>query len=164
MVGVPQQRARHEEENIYWIVPTPAVNRDRSVAPKTMPATARRQDDRSTGSDIPRRSDEYGNRHVVATLWRGRCRRRRPPRAGVLLLLLASALHPDTKMMRFAHGQYKTGTALFGEKMTEQEADLAEALQGGEYVEDTFFPERQVDYDAITCRTRKCRRRIACCF
>lgn len=149
VVGAPQQPERRKKANNCRIFPTPDIDRDPFMAPPTMPATTRRQGDRSIVGDTPRRSEKGGNRRIVSSLRRGRCRRRRPPRAELLLLLLASVLYPDAGMIRVAHGQYKTGTALFAEKMAEQEAELTEALQGGEYVEDTFFPERQVIYDAI---------------
>lgn len=60
----------------------------------------------------------------------------------VLCLLVGFVLSPNTS--RFAHGQYKTGTALFEDKMAEAEVELTKTLQGGEYVEDIFYPDRQV--------------------
>lgn len=40
--------------------------------------------------------------------------------------------------------QYKADTPQFEEKMETAEAELIESLEGGDYVEDVFHPERQV--------------------
>lgn len=100
------------------------------AAPKTM-AT-----DQSVRRSEIRRIGGYGSVRVVAG--GGYIR----PRA-VLCVLLGSVLFLPN-ISRFAHGQYKTGTALYEEKMAEAEVELTETLQGGEYVEDTFYPDRQV--------------------
>lgn len=41
-------------------------------------------------------------------------------------------------------GQYTADTLLFEENMEKAEEDLTASLKGGDYVEDVFFPERQV--------------------
>ena len=43
-----------------------------------------------------------------------------------------------------ADGQYRTGTALYEENMDIAEAELTASLKGGDYVEDVFYPDRQV--------------------
>lgn len=43
-----------------------------------------------------------------------------------------------------ADAQYKTGTALYEDHLDIAEAELTASLKGGEYVEDVFYPERQV--------------------
>lgn len=55
---------------------------------------------------------------------------------------LATVLLLDT--VQVAQGQYKADTPLYEKKIAEAEAELTASLQGGEYVEDTFFPENKV--------------------
>lgn len=43
-----------------------------------------------------------------------------------------------------ADAQYKTGTALYEDNMDIAEAALTASLKGGDYVEDVFYPDRQV--------------------
>lgn len=43
-----------------------------------------------------------------------------------------------------AEAQYKTGTALYEDHMDIAEAELTATLKGGDYVEDVFYPDRQV--------------------
>lgn len=43
-----------------------------------------------------------------------------------------------------ADAQYNPDTPLYEENMDKAEADLIASLEGGEYVEDVFYPERQV--------------------
>lgn len=45
---------------------------------------------------------------------------------------------------RGAEAQYNADTPLFEENMEKAEAELLTSLKGGDYVEDVFFPERQV--------------------
>ena len=64
-------------------------------------------------------------------------RRRRRPAAA---LVAAAAVW----LPRMAEAQYNADTPLFEETMERAEAELTASLKGGDYVEDVFFPERQV--------------------
>ena len=46
---------------------------------------------------------------------------------------------------KFAEAQYTAETLIFQEKMDAAEAELTATLKGGEYVEDHFYPDRQVE-------------------
>lgn len=45
---------------------------------------------------------------------------------------------------RLAEAQYIADTPLFEETMEKAEAELTASLKGGDYVEDVFYPDRQV--------------------
>lgn len=65
----------------------------------------------------------------------------------VVFIVLVGKVH-------VTQAQYKTGTALFEEKMEAAEADLTATLKGGNYVEDEFYPNRQVLF-VINCYSLK---------
>lgn len=75
----------------------------------------------------------------AATSWR----RRRLVAA--ISAAVAAALLP-----REAEAQYNADTLLFEENMEKAHAELISSLEGGDYVEDVFHPERQVHEDYIS--------------
>lgn len=59
---------------------------------------------------------------------------------GTLALVIAAL----AMLSPTADAQYNPDTPLYEEKMDQAEADLIASLEGGEYVEDVFYPDRQV--------------------
>lgn len=72
------------------------------------------------------------------------------PRATITSIVVSAVL---VGKVHVAQAQYKTGTALFEEKIEAAEADLTATLKGGNYVENEFYPNRQVI--VITCYSLK---------
>lgn len=68
-------------------------------------------------------------------------RRRRLVAAAVTAAAVAVAA---AVLPRGAEAQYNADTPLFEENMEKAEEELIASLKGGDYVEDVFFPERQV--------------------
>lgn len=64
------------------------------------------------------------------------CRRR----IGAVVAIVATV----AGLFGSADAQYKTGTALYEDNMDIAEAALTASLKGGDYVEDVFYPDRQV--------------------
>lgn len=64
----------------------------------------------------------------------------RPPLVGVIVAVVVTAVI----LPRSANAQYNADTPLFEETMEKAEEDLTASLKGGVYVEDVFFPDRQV--------------------
>lgn len=67
--------------------------------------------------------------------------RRRQPLVAALAAAVAAAV---LLLPRGAEGQYNADTPLFEENMEKGQAELISSLEGGEYVEEVFHPERQV--------------------
>lgn len=70
-------------------------------------------------------------------------RRPRQPRQLLVAILVAVAVKVVV-LPRSTNAQYTPDTPLFEETMAKAEEDLTASLKGGEYVEDVFFPDRQV--------------------
>lgn len=83
---------------------------------------------------------------VVAPAEIARQMRRRRQRRLSVRVVVAAAAAGLLGMAPVALAQYKEDTALFEENMETAEADLTASLKGGEYVEDVFYPERQVQH------------------
>ena len=57
---------------------------------------------------------------------------------------MAAAAAAAVLLPRGAEGQYNADTPLFEENMDKAQAELISSLEGGDYVEEVFHPERQV--------------------
>lgn len=92
-------------------------------------------DGRRSPRKRPRKAEPAGIVSAPPVVVVGQRRRRL---AAGLAAVAASWLH------RSAEGQYIADTPLFEETMERAEAELTASLKGGDYVEDVFFPDRQV--------------------
>lgn len=102
------------------------------VAPETSQPPFSSRDEANIGPRRRRRLRQCGMR-----------RRRRRLIASVVVVHVGIGLLP-MGMAPLADAQYKADTPLFEETMETAEAELTASLQGGEYVEDVFYPEQQV--------------------
>lgn len=94
---------------------------------------------RCTPEIRPQKNQQTRPRPPVVVDRRSR-RRRWPPLFAVIVAVAVTAV----VLPRSAIAQYNPDTPLFEENMERAEEDLTASLKGGEYVEDVFFPNRQV--------------------